>query len=440
MTDTIVAVSSGAGRAGVAVLRVSGPAVTAVAAALCGGRPAPRRAALRWITGPDGERLDRALVLSFPAPHSFTGEDVLELHVHGGPAVVRDVLAAVVAAGPCRPAEPGEFTRRAFMAGQMDLSEVEGLADLIAAETTEQRRFALREAAGATRTRVEGWRTRLVQAMALLEAMIDFADEEDAPDDTRAEVRAITAALQSEITAHLAAGPGAERLRDGVLVVVTGPPNAGKSSLVNALVGRPVAIVSAVAGTTRDAIEVRLDLEGVPVLLVDTAGLRALAQADAIEVEGMRRARSAARDADLVLELEAADARFDSQTERPGGTDVLRVWSKSDLAPAPAGFDLGVSRDDPETVAHLRRRLAELARDAIGGAERPLVARERHRFALETTVGALGSAVAGLDRSVPVEIVADHLRAAAHALARIGGRVDVEDLLDVIFREFCIGK
>jgi tRNA modification GTPase len=438
--DTIFALATPQGRSGVAVIRISGSGAERAQIALCGASLKPRLASVRVFRDPrTGEALDRGVAIWFPGPGSFTGEDVLELQVHGSTAVLSDLLRVLSGLDGFRPAERGEFTRRAFVNGRLDLSEVEGLADLIEAETTEQRRFALRELEGATRERVEAWRKSLIHAMALFEAMIDFADEEDAPDDTRPEVGRLVSALSVEISAHLKEARRGERLRDGLLAVVAGPPNAGKSTLVNLLAGRDVAIVSDTAGTTRDAIEVRLDLDGLPVLLVDTAGLRRVQSADAIEIEGMRRTREHVRQCDVMISVEAPDATFDSQQERLAAERTLTVWMKADLGGPPEPVDLVASASDPESIGRIKARLASIGRESLGRGDSPVLARERHRFAFEMTVACLERAMERLGHD-SVEKVAEDLRQAAVALGRVSGRVDVEDLLDVIFSSFCIGK
>ena len=438
--DTIFALATPQGRSGVAVIRISGSGAERAQIALCGTSLKPRLASVRVFRDPrTGEALDRGVAIWFPGPGSFTGEDVLELQVHGSTAVLSDLLRGLSGLDGFRPAERGEFTRRAFVNGRLDLSEVEGLADLIEAETTEQRRFALRELEGATRERVEAWRRSLIHAMALFEAMIDFADEEDAPDDTRPEVGRLVSALSTEISAHLKEARRGERLRDGLLAVVAGPPNAGKSTLVNLLAGRDVAIVSDTAGTTRDAIEVRLDLDGLPVLLVDTAGLRRVQSADAIEIEGMRRTREHVRQCDVMIAVEAPDATFDSQQERLAAERTLTVWMKADLGSPPEPVDLVASASDPQSIGRIKARLASVGRESLGRGDSPVLARERHRFAFEMTVACLERATERLGHD-SIEMVAEDLRQAAVALGRVSGRVDVEDLLDVIFSSFCIGK
>ncbi|MBX6744395.1 MAG: tRNA uridine-5-carboxymethylaminomethyl(34) synthesis GTPase MnmE, partial [Acetobacteraceae bacterium] len=417
--------------------RLSGPGVAEVVTALAGGLPAPRMASLRRLRHPvSGEVLDRALVLWFPGPRSYTGEDSAELHLHGGPAVIAGVAEALVAVG-ARPAEPGEFTRRAFLNGKLDLTAAEGIADLIAAETAAQRRQALRQAEGALAALYNGWAARLTRLLAQQEAFIEFEDE-DLPEGLDDAVGAAAAALRAEIEAHLADHGRGERLREGLLVAIVGAPNAGKSSLLNALVGREAAIVSARAGTTRDVVEARLDLGGVPVTLADTAGLREAA--DEIEAEGVRRARRRAEEADLILAVFAANAAPDAETLGLVGPGVLVVANKTDLAPAPGEIGgvvpIPISAWTGEGLAALKAALSEMAAARAGlTAEAPLT-RPRHRAALQETVGWL----AELPEAALPELRAEALRAALRSLGRITGRVGVEAVLDRIFGEFCIGK
>jgi tRNA modification GTPase len=435
-TDTIFALASGAGRAAVAVMRLSGPSSGPILAGIAGGLPPPRRASLRRLRDAEGATLDRALVLWFPGPGSYTGEDGAELHLHGGPAVVAAVAGALAALG-ARPAEPGEFTRRAFLNGRLDLTAAEGIADLIAAETEAQRRQALRQADGALARLHDEWAGRLARLLAHQEAAIEFA-EDGLPTDLDARARAGAVALRGEIAAHLADGRKGERLREGLLVAILGAPNAGKSSLLNALAGREAAIVSARAGTTRDVVEVRLVLAGVPVTLADTAGLREAA--DEIEQEGIRRARRRAEEADLVLAVFAADVPPDAVTLDWVARGAVPVANKVDLAPAPAAIGgtapLPVSALTGAGLDALRARLAEEAGRLAGGGDAALLTRPRHRAALSETVAWLEEA-----ESAPLpELVSEALRAALRALGRLTGRVGVEDLLDIVFRDFCIGK
>lgn len=435
-TGTIFALASGAGRGAVAVMRLSGPDTGAILAGIAGGVPQPRRASLRRLRAPDGEPLDEALVLWFPAPGSYTGEDSAELHLHGGSAVIAAVGGALARLG-ARPAEPGEFTRRAFLNGRMDLTAAEGIADLIAAETEAQRRQALRQAEGALARLIGAWAARLTRLLAHQEAAIEFADE-DLPTDLGDRARAGAAALRAEIAAHLADDGRGERLREGLLVAILGAPNAGKSSLLNALAGRDAAIVSARAGTTRDVVEVRLDLAGVPVTLADTAGLREAA--DEIEQEGIRRAHRRAEEADLVLAVFAVDAPPDPATlgwARPG---AIVVANKVDLAPAPPTIGgiapLAISARMGAGLDALRARLTDEARWLAGAGDSALLTRPRHRAALTEAAVWLEQAEAA---PLP-ELASEALRAALRSLGRLTGRVGVEEVLDVVFRDFCIGK
>ncbi|NNM73693.1 tRNA uridine-5-carboxymethylaminomethyl(34) synthesis GTPase MnmE [Enterovirga aerilata] len=435
--DTIFAVASGFGRAGIAVIRISGPGTEAALHALVRGpAPPPRRASLRRLHHPvTGEVLDQALVLRMAAPGSFTGEDQAELHIHGGLAVRSAVLRALSSLPGLRAAEPGEFTRRAFLNGRMDLSAVEGLADLIDAETEAQRRQALRQLEGALANKVDDWRDRLADALALAEAGLDFTDEADVSHAASSEAAAIFHAVRLEIEDELARSSRAERLREGFVAVIAGPPNAGKSTLLNALARREVAIVSPHPGTTRDAIEVRCDLDGLPVTFVDTAGLREAA--DPVEGEGIARARRHARGADLVLWLVAPDAVADGESFGP--VPVLNVATKSDLADRPPSADLAVSARTGDGIGRLVEAVRERAEAVLAGAGDAVVTRERHRKALEEVVSALSRAEAA-QAVGHEELAAEDLRLALRALGRVTGRVDVEEILDRIFGQFCIGK
>ena len=440
--DTIYALASATGRAGVAVIRLSGPQALAALRRLAGELPPARRAALRSLRDPrSGVELDRGLVLVFPAPHSFTGEDMAELHVHGGRALVRAVLEALAGCEGLRPAEPGEFTRRAFEHGKMDLTAAEGLADLVNAETEAQRRQALRQLRGELGALYDRWRQQLMTALARIEAHIDFPDE-DLPSTLVEQTRTVLTATVAEIAAHLQDRRRGQRLRDGLSVAILGPPNVGKSSLLNALAGRPAAIVAAQAGTTRDVIEVRLDLGGYPVTVADTAGLRETE--DMIEQEGVRRAKASADAADLkILMIDAAShPAIDETLVDLIDADTLFVVNKCDLvqlegvgtlAGRPA---LAVSALTGAGLDELLAALTEAVVERAGLSESPLLTRDRHRRALKECRDSLARALA----TDSVELLAEDLRLAVRAIGRITGRVDVEDLLDVIFKEFCIGK
>lgn len=438
--DTIFALASGRGRAGVAVIRVSGPAAVSVAVTLAGSCPPPRRAALRQLRqGPDNDLLDEGIIIYFQRPESFTGEDVVEFHVHGGPAVVSAVLTAIGKVPGARLAEAGEFTRRAFDNGRLDLTAVEGLADLIAAETEAQRRQALRQARGELAAVYDGWRQRLVSALAYVEAGIDFSDEE-LPEDVAARARPEVDSLRLEIMQALSDERRGERLRDGFEIAILGEPNSGKSSLLNALAKRDVAIVSARAGTTRDALEVHLDLDGLPITLVDTAGLRD--SGDEVESEGIRRAHARAEEADLRLVLIPADvwpalpAAVRPYAEGPG---ALLVVSKSDLLTVtPTGGVPAISVRTGQGLEALVATLCQRAESCLSGGEMAVITRQRHRQALTEAVDYLEAFLAA--RTKEIELQAEDLRLAARALGRVTGRVGVEDVLGAIFAEFCIGK
>ena len=443
-TQTICALSSAPGRAGVAVIRISGPNAGALLERMCGGTPAPRMAALRRIRdGAGGEVLDTGLVLWFPGPRSETGEDMAELHVHGGRAVVAGVLSALRSSGLCRLAEAGEFARRAFENGKIDLTEVEGLADLIEAETEAQRRQAFAQAGGALARLYDGWREEALSALALVEAAIDFSDEADVAADAVARAREFASRLAQSIGAHLADGHRGEILREGFQVVIAGPPNVGKSSLLNALACREAAIVSPEAGTTRDVIEVALDIEGLPVILSDTAGIR-----DAggeVEREGIRRTIARGREADLVLwVMDARAPEHDLPADLAGGQPdpVLWVANKVDLLPpgSPQGDVNGaaVSAATGEGLAELTLRIAGIARARIGIGTSVVLTQARHREALEDCAAKLRAFLSG--DADQVELRAEDLRGAAQALGRLTGRVDAELVLDRIFSRFCIGK
>jgi len=426
---TIFSLSSGRPPAGVAVVRVSGPAASAALLALGGRLPVPRRATLMHLRDA-GTPIDDALVLWFPAPASFTGEDVAELHVTGGPAVVAALLRALGAIEGLRPAEPGEFTRRAFDNGKLDLTEAEGLADLIDAETEAQRRQALRQASGGLRALAESWHGRLLSILAETEASLDFGeDEEDVSARLVEGEGPEIMALAREIESHLGNYQFAERLRRGLTIVLLGAPNAGKSSLINALAKRDVAIVSPEAGTTRDLIEVHLDLGGVAATLVDTAGLRDAE--GAIEAEGVRRARERADEADLVIFLVGPD---DRDTTIPA--EAVVVESKADLRVDPMGERLRVSAVTGEGLAALESLLVERTSALAGAGQDALVTHARQRDALAECQDAL--VVASEEHDIVLR--AESLRVAMRALGRLTGRVGVEDILDIVFGRFCIGK
>jgi tRNA modification GTPase len=447
MRDTIFAPATAAGRAAVAVVRLSGPDAGRALQALAGRLPAPRRATFRRVRGPDGAILDEALVLWFPAPASYTGEDVGELQLHGGPAVVGAVTRALTALG-LRLAEPGEFTRRAFEAGRLDLDQAEAVADLIEAETEAQARQALDQLAGALGRRYAAWRGALAEALAYLEAAVDFPDEE-LPADVAARAAPAIERLTAELGAALADARRGERVREGYRIALVGAPNAGKSRLLNALLSREAAIVTPTPGTTRDVIEAPLVLAGYKVLVADMAGLREATED--IEAEGVRRARAWSEDADLRLWV-VDQASGDGAWREPAGIvregDLL-VLNKADL---PGGCDagaaaawaderglprLGLSAMTGAGIEELKARLVERVDADLTGSEFPAVTRERHERLLSEALAHLQRSRKTLETP---ELAAEDLRLAARALERVTGRIGAEDVLEVIFSSFCIGK
>lgn len=442
--QTIFALSSAPGRSAIAVFRVSGPAAGTVIERMASPRASPRKAALRLIRDPDtGELLDQGLVLWFAGPHTETGEDMAEFHVHGGRAVTQSMLKALGAVPGCRLAEPGEFARRAFENGKIDLTQAEAIADLVDAETQAQAKQAMRQVGGALARLYEGWRVQLIEAQALTEAAIDFSDEGDVSARTTAQAREIVAGLVPELAQHLDDNRRGEILREGFHVVIAGPPNVGKSSLLNAMARRDAAIVSEEAGTTRDVIEVKMDLGGLPVMLSDTAGIR---EAEGkVEREGIRRTMDRARGADLVLWLmDAADPLTELPPDLAGeGAETLWVLNKIDLlsdrlVPTLAAEPLPLSVLTGEGLAALSAAVETRARARIGVTEAPVITQARHRQQLELCREALWAYLAG--PSTELELRAEDLRRASTAIGRITGRVDVEDVLDQIFGRFCIGK
>ena len=437
--DTIYALSSGRLPAAIAIVRISGSKARIGLETLGGKVPEPRRAVRGIFRDPSsGAVIDDGLALWFAGPASETGEDVAELHLHGGRAVVAAVFRLLGTLDGFRPAEAGEFTRRALLNGKLDLAAVEGLGDLVAAETEAQRRQAMAQFHGALSAKVEAWRARLVEVMARLEAGIDFSDEGDVPEDLLGPAIGIARELALEIGVVLADAPRGERLREGFVVAIAGPPNVGKSTLLNRLAERDVAIVSAIPGTTRDAIEVALDLKGVPVVLVDTAGVRETR--DPIEFEGVKRALARAAAADLVLWLTEAGGPSPAP---PGGTKTIIVRTKADLVDSEAQRGLQDKESisiSAKTGAGMERLLDLLAHeaDALGG-EPALVTRERQRHALAEALKRLEAAV-DVAAKGKEELVAEELRMAANALGRVTGRIGVEEVLGEIFRSFCIGK
>ena len=427
--DTIFAQATAHGKAGVAIVRISGPRAWDAAVALCGALPEPRLASLRLLKDRTGTRLDEALVLSFEDKASFTGERAVELHLHGSVAVVAAVLRELGAMDDLRPAEPGEFTRRALENGRLDLAQVEGLADLIDAETEAQRRQALRVLSGDLGEKAEMWRRSLIRAAALLEATIDFADE-DVPVDVTPEVRSLLDETRTSLAREIGGVSAAERVRSGFEVAILGAPNVGKSTLLNTLAGREAAITSEYAGTTRDVIEVRMDLGGIPVTLLDTAGLRDTE--DHVENIGIARARERAEHADLRVFL-VEDGVAPDIAPREG--DIV-LQAKADLRADKRGAVSGATGEGvAQLVEMIRANLAEQVAD-IG-----VATRERHKMSMEKAVIALANADRMLDLGPEhTDIAAEELRSAVRALDALVGRVDVENILDEIFASFCIGK
>ncbi len=439
-----MALSSGGLPSAVAVVRLSGPLAGQALLALTGVKPRPRLADLRTLVDPhDGGILDRALVLWFPAPASYTGEDLAELHLHGGPAVVQAILAVLTSMDGIRLAEAGEFTRRALLNDKVDLTEAEGIGDLIAAETDAQRLQAAQWMAGEASRILDGWRAVLIRCRAMIEADLDFADEDDVPDSVASAIWEPLQGLKRAMDDALQRAESGERLRRGVQIALMGRPNAGKSRLLNAIARRDVAIVTEEAGTTRDILEVHLNLKGYPVTMLDTAGLRV---ADGIvEREGMRRAMDRGRSADLVLWLwdGASDRTADPDPQITDSGPVWFVENKIDLSGHPARIDseansYTVSAATGAGLDQLIEQLALFASLACGDGRGGVITRLRHRNLIEEASKALDAVLEMPGR--PIELVAEDLRAASDAIGRMTGAIGVEDLLDVVFSEFCIGK
>jgi tRNA modification GTPase len=451
MADTIFALASAPGRAAVAIMRLSGPGTAAALRSFIGAAPKSRRPRVRALRRPvDGAPLDQALVLWFPGPNSYTGEDVAELHLHGGAAVIDGVTEALLGLG-LRLAQPGEFTRRAFENGKLDLSQAEAIGDLVEAETDAQRRQALSQLDGDLARRHAAWREALIEALAQLEAAVDFPDE-DLPTEVARGAAPLVLHVGAEIDAALAEGERGERVREGYRIALIGAPNAGKSSLLNALAGRDAAIVTPTPGTTRDIVEVALNLAGYRVVIGDTAGLRG--PKSAVEAEGVRRAGALAEAADLrlvVVDAAAKDERWREAAALARAGDVC-VLNKRDLAPPPAGAAVAawavaheltvadISAVRGIGLAELRAVLTARVTKALSGGEFPAATRARHRQDLIAARGHLTRAARALEAPIEVELAAEDVRLAARSLARVTGRVDPEDVLDRVFARFCIGK
>lgn len=451
--DTIFALSSGQPPAAIAVIRLSGPQARFALETVAGRLPEPRRASLARLRDPaTAEPVDDALILWLPGPRTETGEDMAELHLHGGRAVVSRMLELLGRLEGLRSAEAGEFTRRSFENGRLDLTAVEGLGDLIAAETEAQRRLAYRQLGGALGSQAEAWRQGILEGLALVEATIDFSDEEDVPEGLIDRVEAGLRSLAAEIDTVLRSERRSERLREGLTVAIAGPPNAGKSSLLNRIARRDAAIVSPHPGTTRDVIEVHLDLDGYPLTLLDTAGIRD--SFDPVELEGIRRARARAAAADLLLWVSDAQAPPEAQPATLSEAPVWHVRNKIDLIDSATdhphqspddrfggGTFFPISAKTGAGLDALLEALAAFVADRFAGAESALISRQRHRQALQDTLGAIHRALTVVEVACGQDdLLAEELRMASRALARLTGRIDVEDILEVIFRDFCIGK
>ncbi|CDN93278.1 tRNA uridine-5-carboxymethylaminomethyl(34) synthesis GTPase MnmE [Agrobacterium tumefaciens] len=436
--DTIYALSSGALPAGVAIIRISGPKAFEALGILTGrALPAPRQVTLSSIRDRNEDIIDQALTVVFPAPNSFTGEDCVEIHSHGSRAVMASIFSELENHRGLRPADAGEFSRRAFENGKMDLLEIEGLADLLQAETEMQRRLAVEQSTGKLSALYDGWANRLTRARALIEAELDFADEDDIPDSVASQVWHSVSELRDEIAVHLRSGGNSEIIRDGFKVALVGEPNAGKSTLLNALSGRDVAIVTDIAGTTRDVLSVDINLDGYLVRIFDTAGIRDTQ--DVVEQEGVRRAVLTAETADLILLLRDNDSIPKQSLTSFANQRLLQVRTKSVLSPAAeASFDLSISAGEGLGLDELRVAIKREIEKRVGVGQTLVPARARHKKRLEETLNYVSDALHS--EATDLAIRSEYLRLAATSLGRITGRVDVEDLLGVIFSEFCIGK
>lgn len=431
--DTIIALSSGSLPSGVAIIRLSGPQCFYIAELCLDSLPKKRLASLRSILHPETkETLDKGLVLWFPQPNSFTGEDCLELQVHGGRAVVHAILSAITSLDDVRLAQPGEFSRRAFENQKLDLTEIEGIADLVASETEAQRKQALAQSRGDSRETLEGWRKRLIHMRAMIEAELDFSEEEDVPDEISEEGFILVKLLKDEITNHLCDNRAAEIIRDGYKIALMGKPNAGKSSLLNCLAKREVAIVTKEAGTTRDILDVHLDIDGYAVTVSDTAGIRH--SSNIVEIEGISRAQAKGSNSDLVIWLsDINDAELYPQLNF---SDVVYLKSKDDTAKSIDAMSISVKSH--EGIDALLKLIGERISNKIDNREISIISRIRYREALTECVEHLEFVVES--GSSDIELKAETLRHASDCIGRITGRIDVEDLLDVIFSEFCVGK
>lgn len=437
--DTICALASGPPPSAIAIIRISGPAVAEVGKRfLASGLPEPKRASLTYICDASGELIDQGIALHARAPHSYTGEDTLELYLHGGPAVIDHALRALTSVSGIRLAEPGEFTRRAFENGKLDLTEAEGVADIIEAETTAQKSQALRQLGGGLTEIYDTWREELTGALALIEVMIDFPDEGDVPEDTVRPILERLAKVIAEIETGLGDRGVGERIRDGFRIAIVGPPNAGKSSILNRLARREAAIVTDIAGTTRDIVEVRIILGGQVVWIADTAGLRETE--DVVEAEGVRRARRAAAEADLRIHV--IDGAAPSPPPGPIEAQDIVVFNKADARPAILAPDgaLPVSAVTGEGIDTLESWIAGFVSQRAASVEAPVITRARHREKLAAGLASLVSAREALAQDIGAELAAEDVRMALRQLSSVIGKVDVEDVLGAVFSKFCIGK
>ncbi len=436
LPDTIFALSSGFGRAAIAVVRISGPKAVAVMTALAGKAPQQRTAAVRRIKARDGQIIDEAMVLYFQGPHSATGEDIVEFHIHGAPAITTLLLKDLSERDGLRLAEPGEFSKRAFVNGKLDLVEVEGLSDLLSAQGEAQRRLAMRQFLGEASAVYETWRKSVLTALALHEAAIDFSDEDDVAEKARVSAAPIIRSLVMQLQEALKRSENYAAVRSGLRLVIAGAPNVGKSSLMNSLVGREAAIVSPLAGTTRDVVEAPLMFEGLALSVLDTAGLRQESH-DEIERIGMARAQDAVQGADILIWLQSPDV---AQTVGPARKPDLIVWTKSDLnlIRKQNDSDLAISTQTGAGLSALLDRLKDVVKHRMNGIEDAVVVRQRHVTAVQNSIRLLNECLEKPERAS--ELVCEDLRMAARFLGEITGHVDVEELLSKIFSEFCIGK